>query len=205
MEKLALTSGELAFLLTLADADQRRTAWARLRLTEQNSGELLLREGLGSLTVRGLATGTGTELTLAAPLAAVLRGLTEPVLWVEVSLLTGDTADAAHLYVHDRGMFLLAPRAYGTFEIQGVRAGVSPVELLVSVARRYLGEPRPALVACRSESASGGGTAAVAALADGGWRVLRGEADPRQPAATLDEALRLFGEALASLPTAVTA
>jgi hypothetical protein len=198
---LALTAAELAFILSLTDETQRRRAQERLRLPDDASGETVVRDGLGSLAVRDLARGVGSELALAAPVASVLSGLAEPTLWVEISAFTEDAVDAAHLYAHDRGMFLLSPRAYATFEVRGVRAGVTPVDLLLSVARRVLGGLRPALVACRVAST---GSVAVAGLPDGSWAVSGDAAGSERPAATLEDALREFRTALATLSSAMT-
>jgi len=138
MERVALTTAEIAFLLSIKDGVGPQRARARLRLTGEDQGAAVVRGGLSSLVVRGMAVGDSTNVTLTGPLATVLRGLVEPIMWVEISALTGEAVDAAHLYVHANGMFLLSPRAYGTFVVQGVRRGVAPIELLADIARSVL-------------------------------------------------------------------
>ena len=158
---------------------------------------------LSSLAARSLASGTGENVGIAAPVAAVLHGLTDPVLLVEISALTQDAVDAAHVYIHDQGAFLLSQRAYGVFEIQGLRSGASIVDLLMSATRRFTNDPQSALVACRIEADAATGSVALATLASGTWVVSREEPALQQSADTLDEALRLFAETLADLlPTA---
>ncbi len=193
MDRLALAGAEIAFLLASVDEDRRRRAWTRLQLPEEARTDAAIRAGLSSLVARGLVTGSGTEITLSPPVAAVLNGLTEATVWRELAVFTSAAVDLAQLYVHDRGAFLLSPRAYTTFDVRGLRAGVDPAELLVSLARGFLTGDAPALVACRD----GAGTElAVAASGDGTYSFSGGSGAPL-PAATLDDALRLFGSAIA--------
>jgi hypothetical protein len=200
MERLVLTGAELAFMLAPIEPARAEAIRVRLGLTDEQRTDAVIRAGLSSLAVRGLLQGTGNELRPTPEVAVVLHGLTQASLWAEVSTMTRETVDVAQLYVHDRGMFLLSPRLYATYEIQGVRSGVSPVELLVSVARRSLHVP-PALVACRDET---GRTVAVAAKEDGTFLFSNDAVGFQQSASTVEDALRLFGSAVAELSPAMS-
>jgi hypothetical protein len=165
-------------------------------MSDEDQTPAVIRGGLSSLAVRGLASGAGPDVTLTAPVASVLRGMTEPVLWVEISALTSEAVDAAHLYVHANGMFLLTPRAYGCYVIQGVRSGVTPADMLGSVAQGFLAGRRPAVVACRVEASAEEATVALTVAADGAAAVVVG--DDSTPSPSFDDALGAFGRALAN-------
>jgi hypothetical protein len=203
VEKLTLTTAEITFILTFAEDPQRARAYPRLRITPEDRADAVARAGLSSLVVRGLVAGNGNEITLSPAVATVLQGLSEPSLWVSISALTSDAADAAHLYAHSSGMFLLSPRAYGCFEVQGVRRGIAPAEIIGSVTRRFVLDRRPAMVSCQVESAAGEKSAALLVDAGGSASVAVGETRTTVP--SLDEALRLFSATLAEGSPELTA
>lgn len=201
MERLGLTTAEVAFILTFAEDAQRERALARLRITPEDTPDAVVQAGLSSLAVRGLVVGNGREITLSPAVATVFQGLAEPSLWVSINALTPDAADAAHLYVHSSGMFLLSPRAYGCFDVQGVRRGLTPSEIVGSVARRFVTERRPAMVICQIDPATGDGSVGLFVDANGAATTAVGET--RTPASSLDDALGAFGAALAAAAPAM--
>lgn len=203
MERLALTGAELAFVLSLAERSWQEQAWSRLRMPPEDHTDAVVRGGLSSLTVRGLVVGNGSEITLSPAVATVLQGLTEPTLWVSINAITAEAVDAAHLYVHRSGAFLLSPRAYGCFDVQGIRRDVAPSEIVGSVARRFLTDRQPAIVTCEMEPAVGEGSVALIVSPDGAVSVVIGATTT--PAATIDDALRSFGYALAAGSPAMAA
>ncbi len=195
MERLTLTGAELSYLISLSDDLHQRTAARRLRMPSEERTAAMVRAGLSSFSVRGLAAPDGQQIRLAPAVTAVLRGITEPTLWVEIAALYPGGGDAGQFYVHPDGRLMLSPRALGCFEASGVRRDLPPVEPLLGMARSLLSRPAPATVTFRAESVDAGGSVAIASSVAGSYTVSVGP--PGQVLPTIEEALTLTGAYLA--------
>jgi hypothetical protein len=177
-DRISLTAAELAFLLSVSDAEASSPVHRLLGFTAADRTDAVVAAGLGSLLLRHLAApAAGQQVELAPAVTAVAEGLSRPQVCVQVGLIADKLADGALLFEAGRVRFIMAPRAYHCYDVTGIDPTVDRRDPLIVLARAFLEQYRPAVATFTVLGADPRYGWATVAAEEGSWTFAAGHDD----------------------------
>ena len=145
--RIEMTPAELAYGISLIDPDGTSPIPGIIGLTPADMTDDMRTAGRSSLAVRGLLVSEGEMLELAPAPGAVVTGLARPRAAVQIGLIAHDSVDSALFLDAGPVRLTVGARMLRTYEFTGLDGAMPLGAQVLSVARGFLGEHRPGVVA----------------------------------------------------------